>query len=40
MLTSMALANGYAICPEGVDAIEAGEQCDVILLDEALAAHR
>ncbi|MSQ29725.1 MAG: molybdopterin molybdenumtransferase MoeA [Dehalococcoidia bacterium] len=40
ILTSMALANGYAICPEGVAAIEPGELCDVILLDQALAAHR
>jgi molybdopterin molybdotransferase len=39
VLTSMALANGYAICPEGVPAIEVGEQCDVILLDEGLAAY-
>ena len=33
VLTSMALANGYAICPEDVGAIEAGELCDVILVD-------
>ncbi|MEE8422797.1 MAG: gephyrin-like molybdotransferase Glp [Dehalococcoidia bacterium] len=33
VLTSMALANGYAICPEDVDAIEPGEECDVILVD-------
>lgn len=39
VLTSMALANGYAICPEGVHAIEVGEQCDVILLDAGLAAY-
>ena len=33
VLTSMALANGYAVCPEDIPAIEAGEQCDVILID-------
>ncbi|MSQ41825.1 MAG: molybdopterin molybdenumtransferase MoeA [Dehalococcoidia bacterium] len=33
VLTSMALANGYAICPEDVPAIEAGEECDVMLVD-------
>jgi molybdopterin molybdotransferase len=33
VLTSMSLANGYAICPEDVPAIEAGEICDVILVD-------
>ncbi|MDP6604635.1 MAG: molybdopterin molybdotransferase MoeA [Dehalococcoidia bacterium] len=33
VLTSMALANGYAVCPEDVAAIEAGEECDVILVD-------
>ena len=33
VLTSMSLANGYAICPEHVDAIEPGEQCDVMLVD-------
>ena len=33
VLTSMALANGYAICPEDVEAIEAGEECDVMLVD-------
>jgi molybdopterin molybdotransferase len=38
VLTSMSLANGYAICPEGPDAIEAGQECDVILLDDAMAA--
>ncbi len=33
VLTSMSLANGYAVCPEDVDAIEPGEMCDVILVD-------
>lgn len=33
VLTSMALANGYAICPEDQAAIEIGEECDVILVD-------
>ena len=33
VLTSMALANGYAICPEDVAAIEPGEECDVMLVD-------
>ena len=33
VLTSMALANGYAVCPEDVSAIEAGEECEVILVD-------
>ncbi|MEX2031410.1 MAG: molybdopterin-binding protein, partial [Dehalococcoidia bacterium] len=33
VLTSMSFANGYAICPEDVAAIEAGEECDVILVD-------
>ena len=37
VLTSMSLANGYAICREGGPAIEAGQDCDVILLDPALA---
>lgn len=36
VLTSMALANGYAIVPEDVAAIEAGEECDVILLGTPL----
>ncbi|MBM4416551.1 MAG: molybdopterin molybdotransferase MoeA [Chloroflexi bacterium] len=38
VLTSMTLANAYAICPEDVPAIEPGEQCDVWLFDEALVA--
>ncbi len=33
VLTSMAFANAYAICPEDVEEIAAGEECDVILLD-------
>jgi molybdopterin molybdotransferase len=33
VLTSMSLANGYAVCPEDVEAIEPGEECDVILVD-------
>ena len=33
VLTSMALANGYAICPEDRPAVEVGEECDVILID-------
>ncbi|HRC62712.1 MAG TPA: molybdopterin molybdotransferase MoeA [Dehalococcoidia bacterium] len=36
VLTSMALANGYAIVPEDVATIEAGEECDVILLGAPL----
>ncbi|MSQ35763.1 MAG: molybdopterin molybdenumtransferase MoeA [Dehalococcoidia bacterium] len=38
VLTSMALANAYAICPEDVPAIEPGEECDVWLFDARLAA--
>ncbi len=33
VLTSMALANGYAICPEDAERIRAGEECDVIMVD-------
>jgi len=33
VLTSMSLANGYAVCPEDVPAIEPGEECEVILVD-------
>ena len=36
VLTSMALANGYAICPEDVSSIEPGEECDVMLIDRSL----
>jgi molybdopterin molybdotransferase len=38
VLTSMSLANGYAIVPEDVSAIEAGEECDVILLGPPLGS--
>ena len=34
VLTSMALANGYAICAEDTPSIEVGEECDVMLIDE------
>jgi molybdopterin molybdotransferase len=33
ILTSMAYANGLAICPEDVSAVEPGEECEVIMLD-------
>ncbi len=33
VLTSMAIANGYAVCPEDVERIHAGEECDVIMVD-------
>ncbi len=33
VLTSMSLANAYAVCPEDVPAIEPGEECEVILVD-------
>jgi molybdopterin molybdotransferase len=33
VLTSMARANGYAICPEEREVIAPGEECDVILVD-------
>ncbi len=33
VLTSMAIANGYAVCPENVERIHAGEECDVIMVD-------
>ena len=29
----MALANGYAICPEDAERVRAGEECDVIMVD-------
>ena len=38
VLTSMAFANAYAICPEGVPAIEAGAECDLMLVDRELPA--
>ncbi len=33
VLTSMALASAFAICPEDAASIEPGEECDVILAD-------
>ncbi|MGE3961350.1 MAG: gephyrin-like molybdotransferase Glp [Dehalococcoidia bacterium] len=33
VLTSMAFANAYAVCPEDRPAVEVGEECDVILVD-------
>lgn len=39
VLTSMAFANAYAICPEGVPAIEAGAECDLMLVDRELPAE-
>ena len=33
VLTSMAIANGYAVCPEEADRVSAGEECDVIMVD-------
>jgi len=33
VLTSMALANGYAVCPEDRERVHAGEECDVIMVD-------
>ena len=33
VLTSMSLANAYAICPEDIDVIAPGETCDVLLVD-------
>jgi molybdopterin molybdotransferase len=38
VLTSMALANAFAVCPEDVSAIEPGEECDIILVDRERAA--
>ena len=32
VLTSMALANGYAICPEDRDQVDVGEECDVLMV--------
>ena len=32
VLTSMARANGYAVCPEDLPAVEAGEECEVLLV--------
>lgn len=36
VLTSMSLANAYAVLPEGVTAIEPGEECEVMLVDRDL----
>ena len=33
VLTSMALANGYAVCPEDAERVHAGQECDVIMVD-------
>ena len=33
VLTSMAIANGYAVCPEDQERVHAGEECDVIMVD-------
>jgi len=33
VLTSMSLANAYAICPEDTPAIEVGDSCEIMLLD-------
>ena len=33
VLTSMAIANGYAVCPEEAERVRAGEECDVIMAD-------
>lgn len=38
VLTSMAFANGYAVCPEGVGAIEAGSEVEIMLVDRELPA--
>jgi len=33
VLTSMAFANAYAVCPEDQPAVEVGDECEVILVD-------
>jgi molybdopterin molybdotransferase len=38
VLTSMALANGILVVPEDVEVIEAGEECDVMLIGRVLEA--
>ena len=38
VLTSMARANGYAICPEDRAAIEPGEECEVLLVGAVAGA--
>jgi molybdopterin molybdotransferase len=32
VLTSMALASGFAICPENVKSIEEGQEVDVLMI--------
>ena len=39
VLTSMALASAFAICPEDRESIEPGEECDVILADRERASY-
>ena len=39
VLTSMALASAFAICPEDLETIEPGEECDVILADRERALY-
>lgn len=39
VLTSMALASAFAICPEDRDTIEPGEECDVVLADRERALY-
>ncbi len=39
VLTSMALASAFAVCPEDRDSIEPGEECDVILADRERALY-
>ncbi|MDA0352569.1 MAG: molybdopterin molybdotransferase MoeA [Chloroflexi bacterium] len=39
VLTSMALASAFAICPEDRETIEPGEECDVILADRERALY-
>jgi molybdopterin molybdotransferase len=39
ILTSMALASAFAICPEDTESIEPGDQCDVILVDRERALY-
>ena len=37
VLTSMARANGYAVCPEERAAVESGEECEVLLVGPVAA---
>jgi molybdopterin molybdotransferase len=39
VLTSMALASAFAICPEDLETIEPGEECEVILADRERALY-